>query len=117
MIYLTDPPDSPIRLGLQVLPSNKLVLEWDRPHNVPSEVQITYMVVINGSEEDVVIFNTTQSQSLPLGFLEELVNLNNRSCEMFQFTIQAVNDAGNGTVSEPIIHTVPICETLALCAS
>ena len=69
------------------------------------------MVEINGSNEDMVIFNTTQSQSLPLGFLEDLVNLNNRSCEMFQFTVQARNDAGMGPVSESIIDTIPICKT------
>lgn len=107
--YCIDLPGMPTFLRL-MLSYGELILEWDRPQNMPPGVDVTYMVVINGSDIDnsKVLSNAT---TFPLGFLEEQQSINRRHCEVFEFSVQAVNDAGSGPVSKPIIDTVPICKT------
>ena len=113
IILCIDPPDIPIFLRLTLSDeTGELLLKWDRPQNIPFAVHVTYVIVINGSDIDdvMLISNTTTFESLPLGFLEDLLIINRRRCEMFEFTVQAVNEAGSGPVSKSIIDTVPICK-------
>ena len=65
------------------------------------------MVTINSSESGLVVSESISSSSmLPLGFLENQTG----HCEMFEFAVQATNDAGPGPISEPIVDTIPLCK-------
>ena len=68
------------------------------------------MVTINSSESGVAVYeNTTSSPTLPLGFLEDEV-ADRGGCKMFEFAVQATNDAGRGPMSEPVVETIPLCK-------
>ena len=85
-----------------------LTLEWDRPTNVPSEVQVTYLVESNSTNGNGMNFrNTTSSTSLSVHFLEELLAAG--QCVMFNFFVSGSNEAGPGSRAM-IVDTVPICE-------
>ena len=87
-----------------------LVLEWKWPHNVPEGVEVNYTVqVIRVDDGAVVMENTTFDLELSLRSFEEQVIAAGGECEMYHFTVQASNDAGLGSPSDPIMDTIPAC--------
>ena len=77
--------------------------------NVPNEVDITYIVEINSTDNTMNFKNTTSETTISLLFLEEMLPLVGRVCVEFEFFISATNDAGVSPVVR-IMDTVPICE-------
>ena len=71
-----------------------------------SNVSIHYNLEITSAQGNFGPF-VTSGTSYSIHFLEEL-QMNN-TCEMFQFSVRAVNDAGRGD-PRTIPETVPICK-------
>ena len=76
----------------------------------PENVNITYNIVINSTEDNGLNFlNVTSMTTLSVLFLEEIISAQGSQCVEFEFTVSATNDAGTGP-STSILDTVPICK-------
>ena len=85
------------------------MLVWDRPTNVPSEVNITYTVEINSTDGSMSFQNITSETTFSVHFLEEMLPAIGSQCVEFEFFVSATNDAGTSPAFR-ILDTVPICE-------
>ena len=107
--------------NLQLVPKGEgLVLEWDRPDNVPIEVVVNYTVIINSADENITVYNenlhTVNQTSVSLQFLENRLR-NDRTdhdCIMFEFSVSGSNDAGTGQPTG-IVDTIPLCKIASKC--
>ena len=101
--------------NLQLVPSGEdLVLEWDRPDNVPSEVVINYTVIIDSTNESMISYNenfTTTQRFFSLQFLQDrlLNDIAGGDCIMFELSVVGSNDAGTGPLTT-ITDTIPLCK-------
>ena len=88
------------------------MLVWDRPTNVPNEVNITYTVEINSTDGSMSFQNITSETTFSVHFLEEILPAVGSQCVEFEFFVFATNDAGTGPTVR-ILDTVPICKLRA----
>ena len=99
--------------NLRLVPSKgNLILNWERPGNVPNAVEILYTVMINNTDTSSISLNITTSNSFSLRSLEERI-LNETApgvCVMFEFSVTGSNDAGLGRPNTTI-DTIPICKS------
>ena len=95
--------------NFDIVPS--LMLVWDRPTNVPSEVSITYTVEINSTDGSMSFQNITSETTFSVHFLEEMLPVAGSQCVEFEFFVSATNDAGTGPTVR-ILDTVPICKLM-----
>jgi hypothetical protein len=99
--------------NLKLSPSKgDLILNWERPENVPSAVEIRYTVMINNTNTSTSSMNITTSNSFSLRSLEEQVLSESAPgvCVMFEFSVSGANDAGMGQPNIAI-DTIPICKS------
>ena len=99
--------------NLRLVPSKgDLILNWERPGNVPSAVEILYTVMINNTDTSNISMSITASNSFPLRSLEEQILNKNAPgvCVMFEFSVTGSNEAGLGRPNT-IIDTIPICKS------
>ena len=115
-----DPPIPPLGLNLVLMagnPAPTLWLVWERPFNVDPQVDISYTVEINSTRADGMHYGPFQNinqTSLPIDFLEALHS--NRSCQMYEFFVSAINGAGSSVPSR-YLETLPISKyTIILCS-
>ena len=101
--------------SLQLVPSDEdLILEWDRPDNVPSEVVIYYTVIIDSTNETMTNYNenfTTTERFFSLQFLQDRIMNDSAGgdCITFELSVFGSNDAGSGPLTT-IMDTIPICK-------
>ena len=106
--------------NLQLLPMDKdLILEWNRPDNVPIEVAVRYTIVISNINENVTIYNenfTTNRTTVSLQYLQDRLIKGNDGgdCILFEFSVSGTNDAGTGQLTT-IMDTLPICMMALIC--
>ena len=82
---------------------------------MPSAVEVVYTVQVVQSEDGTVVLeNTTSSLVFSLISLEQEILVTRGSCEMFEFTVKARDEAGTGPLSMPIVSTIPICKIIAI---
>ena len=105
----TGAPMAPGNLRLGQEKNGSLILEWDRPTNMPDEVNIEYTITVRSMEESETSFETTFNTS---ALSHSFTLVNSTTCQLFLFTIRGRNSAGMGLVSTPIVDTVPICKLL-----
>ena len=95
----------------QLVPSGpSLILEWRRPINVPSVVDVNYTISIFGPTNNTGPFVTTET-SFSIHFLE--VERMNSLCERFVFEARATNDAGTSLLAR-MPDTIPICNYMSV---
>ena len=84
-------------------------LNWDRPANIPEEVEVNYTVIINSSTSQLGnVYHLSDQIQLSIEFLE-LALADAEQCEVFMFYVVAsVADAGD---SAPAIAT----DTVTFC--
>ena len=110
LIFTPGPPEAVKDLDIE--PS--LTLVWTRPTNSLDQIDITYTVEINATDESSAVMNvrnTTSETSFSVQFLEEMLAVVGSQCVEFEFFVIATNEAGTGP-SERILDTVPICELI-----
>ena len=103
-------PMTPGNLRLNQAPDGRLILAWERPTNMPDEVDINYIITVRSMEGSEPSFETSFNTSALSLFIDIDELVNSTACQLFQFMIQGQNLAGTGRVSTPIIDTVPICK-------
>ena len=109
---------APENLRLDQASDGSLSLAWNRPTNMPNEVNVTYIIIISSIEENETKIEATCNTSALFFSIDRDRHdmctdiVNNTMCRLFQFTIQGENLAGTGHTSVPIIDTLPICKQL-----
>ena len=104
--YYTDAPRAPENVSVEasgVMP----ILQWNR---VPGPVENYTVQVVQSEDGAVVLENTTSSLNFSLQEIEQEIRYTNQSCEIFEFTVKATNEAGTGPLSTAIMDTIPICK-------
>jgi hypothetical protein len=99
--------------NLKLSPSKgDLILNWERPDNVPSAVEILYTVTINNTNTSTSSAENTTNHSFSLRSLEEQVLSESAPgiCVMFEFSVSGTNDAGVGQPNT-IVDTIAMCES------
>ena len=102
--------------NLKLVPSDEdLILQWDRPDNVPGEVPVTYQVTVNSTNENVtsLYFPTINETFVSLQLLQDQLLNDSASgdCIMFEFYVSGSNDAGTGPLTT-IVDTIPLCKII-----
>lgn len=85
-------------------------LNWDRPTNIPEEVEVNYTVTINSSNSELGNrFHLSDQIQLSIEFLE-MALADAERCEVFMFYVVAsVANAGD-SVPAVATYTVPFCK-------
>ena len=110
-----DRPNAIMMDKLQLVPMDEdLILQWDRPSNVPIKVAVDYTVIINSTDENMTIYNqyfTTNETSVSLQFLQDRLLNAGDDCIMFELSVSSSNDAGSAQLTT-IMDSIPLCKIL-----
>ena len=86
-------------------------LRWN-PVSGPIDSYIVQ--VVQSLDGMLVLENTTDRLEFSLQEIEQQIRNTNQSCEMFEFSVKATNEAGTGPLSMSVEDTIPICKTMQL---
>ena len=103
--HYADQPSAIVMDKLQLVPMDEdLILQWDRPRNVPIEVAVDYTIIINSTNDSTTVYNrifTTNETFVSLQFLQAQILNDNAGddCITFQLSVSGGNDAGSAELT------------------
>ena len=115
--HYADQPSAIVMDKLQLVPMDEdLILQWDRPRNVPIEVAVDYTIIINSTNDSTTVYNrifTTNETFVSLQFLQAQILNDNAGddCITFQLSVSGGNDAGSAELTT-IMDSIPLCKIL-----
>ncbi len=105
-------PDTPGNLRLVAFKPTRL--EWERPANIPMQVEVNYTVIIESPTtnlgETVRLSNQTQFSIERL----EMELRESETCHLFTFSVVAIVVDASDSVSATVMDTVPLCKWACL---
>ena len=101
-----------LRLTPSGVQSRPTLLEWDRPTNIPQDVVVNYMVVINSTTSELESGGllSDEIQFSIQGLEMQLVN--SEDCEPFTFHVVASVPLAEDSMPAIIVDTIPLCKLL-----
>ncbi len=76
--------------NLHLIPSEPIILAWDRPSNIPEGVEVNYTITVNSSSSAIIgVFSVLNISQVPIPFLDQQVVMESARCEAFQFYVMA----------------------------
>ena len=83
-------PEAPSNLTSTQSSSNALILSWSAPS---SPVQLHYTITVNITSTTIAMFNTS-SITITIS-REDLMTINSTECDLYTFSVTAINPAGS----------------------
>ena len=108
MIIYTGQPEQPG--GLRIVATKPTVLVWERPTNIPAQVEVNYTVIAESSTtniREVVILNDLTHASIER---LEMELTDGETCHLFTFSVVAQVADANDSIPAVIMDTIPLCK-------
>ena len=109
VLIAVDRPSPPGRLRL--IASEPLVLAWEKPTNIPEEVDVNYTITINSSTSDI------DDMYFVTGSTQHIINITEAAlsdrCKAFQFFVIASVAGVPNSEAAFTTDTIPLCKELS----